>query len=104
MKVRHLTLGLGLSLGLGGAALALVPATAQASTCYPASTCTPPQIDGSPIAPAAVAPAAAAPPAAYTGASSSLAFTGADLGELTAVGLGVLGFGTVLVRRSRRPA
>lgn len=36
--------------------------------------------------------------------SSGLAVTGGDIAELTAIGLGAVGIGTVLVRRSRRTA
>ena len=35
---------------------------------------------------------------------ASLPFTGADVVELSLVGIGAVGFGTVLVRRSRRTA
>lgn len=38
------------------------------------------------------------------GTSQSLPFTGADVVELSLIGVGAVGFGTVLVRRSRRSA
>jgi uncharacterized membrane protein len=52
----------------------------------------------------AVAPAEAAQASNVAGSGSTLPFTGADVIELSLIGLGAVGIGTVLVRRSRRTA
>lgn len=41
------------------------------------------------------------PAATSTGPSGTLPFTGADVVELSVVGLGAIGVGTIMVRRSR---
>jgi hypothetical protein len=79
---------------LAGVALPLGAGIAHADDpCY--SNCTPPKVkpfDISRTAPA-VSPAST---------SRSLPFTGADVIELSLVGVGAVAAGTVLVRRSRR--
>jgi LPXTG-motif cell wall-anchored protein len=90
--------------GLVVTSMFAVPTVAGAdTTCYIGCT------------PSAVSPAAVTPPAptgsegvnstaATTNGSSSLPFTGADIGELAAVGLGAVVIGGVLTRRRRRNA
>ena len=95
--------------GLAVTSMFAVPAVAGAdTTCY--TGCTPPA-----VSPATVTPATVTPPAptgtngvnstaVTTNGSSSLPFTGADIGELAAVGLGAVVIGGVLTRRRRRSA
>ena len=88
MKTRLLGLGVGSMLAL---AAVMVPAVAaHASTCYTA--CTPTHHRG---------PAPHANDARAV-SSSELAFTGADIEEMTAIGAGALVVGGVLLRRNRR--
>ena len=80
-----------------------VPAVAGAvdPTCYP--TCTPPTVSSNSLVPSApVAPKVQpAHTTASVNGSSSLPFTGADIGELAAVGAGAIVLGGVLARRRR---
>jgi hypothetical protein len=91
MKIRWLGLGLGTILTLAGVTVPAATANAD-STCYTGCSGPPPSGHDSP------------PPAAKTVSVSStdLAFTGADIEEMTAFGAGALVVGGVLVRRSRR--
>ncbi|MGH9016993.1 MAG: hypothetical protein ACRDY1_04510 [Acidimicrobiales bacterium] len=91
MKIRLLGLGLGSILTLAGVVVPAAMASAD-STCYTGCTAPPPSghvPDGPVVKTASVA-------------SSSLAFTGADIEEMTAIGGGALLLGGVLVGRSRR--
>ena len=96
-------LGLGLGLALSTLGVMAVPTMAFAdSTCYTgcsgpatgASTPPPTQAPAEPVS-APVEPAQAP-------ASGGLAFTGADIEGMAAVGAGALVAGGLLVRRSRR--
>ena len=90
MKMRLLGLGLGSVLTLAGVMVPAVAARAD-STCYTSCSAPLPQGD---------APVTATKTDSVS--SSSLAFTGADIEEMTAFGAGALVVGGVLVRRSRR--
>jgi LPXTG-motif cell wall-anchored protein len=89
MKIRWLGLGLGTVLTLAGVIVPAATANAD-STCYTGCTPPPPSNDGPP------------PTKVVTVSSSALAFTGADIEGMTAIGGGALIAGGVLVRRSRR--
>jgi hypothetical protein len=90
MKIRWIGLGLGTVLTLAGVMVPSVTASAD-TTCYTGCSSPPPSADGP-------------PPAVKTVSvpSSHLAFTGADIEEMTVIGGGALVVGGVLVRRSRR--
>jgi len=101
MKSKLLGLGLGLTLCTLG--VAAVPATAAFAdtTCYTGcttATSSPPQV--TPVVTVVTAPPVE--PAATSTAGGALPFTGADIGEMAAVGAGALVLGGVMVRRSRR--
>jgi hypothetical protein len=96
MKIRLIGLGLGSLLTLAGVMVPAVSASADSSTCY--TGCTSPGIP--PDAPAPVTKAAAVTQVS----SGALAFTGADIGEMTVLGAGALVAGGILVRRGRRRA
>jgi hypothetical protein len=91
MKMKWLGLGFGTMLTLAGVVVPAVTASAD-STCY--IGCTPPP-PSSTDGPKPVTDAT-------TVSSGSLAFTGADIEEMTALGGGALIVGGALVRRSRR--
>jgi len=79
--------------------LLAVPGSAGAadnSGCYVG--CSPPVVSGSLVAPVTAAPTVANPNEA---GSSSLPFTGADVVELSAVGIGAVLAGGMLARRRR---
>jgi hypothetical protein len=81
------------------ASLFAVPAIAGADTCY--TGCAPPAVaNNSTVRP----PTDAANTTASVSGSSSLPFTGADVGELAAVGAGAIVVGGVLTRRRRHSA
>jgi hypothetical protein len=93
-KAKRVACGLGMGALVAFPVITMLPAAAHADTCY--TGCTSPSsgvssTDGT--GSASVSP---------TTSSNTLAFTGADLGELALIGLGAVGAGTVLVRRSRR--
>jgi hypothetical protein len=90
MRTRLLGLGLGLTLTVAGVMVPAATASAD-STCY--TGCTPTTEPGGP---------APAEPVAAKVSSSELAFTGADIEEMTAIGAGALIVGGVLLRRNRR--
>jgi hypothetical protein len=89
MRTRLLGLGLGLTLTVAGVMVPAATASAE-STCY--TGCTPVNDGGHPPA----------EPVAAKVSSSELAFTGADIEEMTAIGAGALIVGGVLLRRNRR--
>jgi hypothetical protein len=90
MKMRLLGLGLGTALTLAGVMVPAVAASAD-STCYTACPAPPPS--GHQPTPVTKTDAVS---------SSALAFTGADIEEMTAIGAGALVVGGVLMRRNRR--
>ena len=95
MKMKWLGIGFGAVMTLSGVVVPAVTAQADpASPCYP--LCTAPTQAGHDPTPAPVTKAAVAV------SSSSLAFTGADIEEMTLFGAGALIVGGTLVRRSRR--
>jgi hypothetical protein len=88
--------------GLALASLFAVPAVAGAATttCY--TGCTPGTVNNNVVAPPSTDPVSTA--ASVANGSSSLPFTGADIGELAAVGAGAIVVGGVLARRRRSAA
>jgi hypothetical protein len=93
MKIRLIGLGLGSILTLAGVMVPAVTASADSTTCYMGCTpTTPPPSSHDPL------------PVVKTESvsSSSLAFTGADIEEMTIIGGGALVAGGILMRRSRR--
>ncbi|HUI02019.1 MAG TPA: hypothetical protein VLZ77_00635 [Acidimicrobiales bacterium] len=98
MKNKLVGLGLGLALSTLGVVVAPTMASAD-STCY--TGCSTPSGSTIPTTPAVTQ--ATTPTLAKTEPiSSGLAFTGADIEEMAAVGAGALVLGGVLVRRSRK--
>ncbi len=105
---RRICIGSGLAL----TSVLSVPAMASAATpsanCY--TGCTPPTVDNNTVVPPTTSPSSSgagstSPSATLTvSGSSSLPFTGADVGELAAVGVGAIVVGGVLARRRRRTA
>jgi hypothetical protein len=92
MKIRLLGLGLGTALTLAGVMVPAVAASADSgSTCY--TGCTAPLPSGDAPVPATKTDAVS---------SGALAFTGADIEEMTVFGAGALVVGGALVRRNRR--
>ena len=96
-------------MGIGtGIALASIFAVATAvgaasTTCY--TGCTPPTVSPNSVQPPSPSTDGQPQTAAATtiaNGSSSLPFTGADIGELAAVGIGAVAIGGVLTRRRRR--
>lgn len=93
--------------GLAGVSILAVPTVAHAAdptiNCY--SSCTPPTVDGSTVGTLGPAdPGGTTDPTNQSPAvngSSSLPFTGADVVELAAIGLGAVAVGGVLARRKR---
>jgi len=96
-KAKVLACGLGMGALMAIPVIGMASGTAGAATtdgCYtgclaPTSGVTSANADGTPVT-------------SPVTSSSSLAFTGADLGEMALIGVGALGAGTLLVRRSRR--
>ena len=108
MKTMKWTQRICIGAGLAVTSMFAVPAMAGAdSTCY--TNCTPPSVsptsvpppspsgDGSP----AVASSDGSTATQVVSSSSSLPFTGADIGELAAVGAGAVVIGGILIRRRR---
>ncbi|HUY22608.1 MAG TPA: hypothetical protein VMV22_09725 [Acidimicrobiales bacterium] len=94
-------LGLGLGIAMSTFGVVAVPTMAFAdSTCY--TGCSAPGDGGTTPAPAPVQPVSAPVAPTQAPASGGLAFTGADIEGMAAVGAGALVVGGVLVRRSRR--
>lgn len=107
MRGRLVLAGMAASFGL-----VLVPgltSTAGAATCgYPAVSCAQPQLasnTGSSSAPASSGQytgAVVSPSSNTPSPTGSLPFTGADVAELSAIGVAALGAGTLLARRRRQ--
>jgi len=92
-KAKVAACGLGMGALLAIPVVTMLPGSAGAD-CYTGCTASTTGIvtssgDGTPVT-------------SPTTSSSGLAFTGADLGEMALIGVGAVGAGTVLVRRSRR--
>jgi hypothetical protein len=88
--------------GFALASMFAVPAVAGAdSTCY--TGCTPPTVNAVSVTPSTTSGSGTHTSALVNG-SSSLPFTGADIGELAAVGAGAIVIGGILVRRRRQPS
>lgn len=111
MKTMKWTQRICIGAGLAVTSMFAVPAVAGAdATCY--TGCTPPTVSPTSVPTPTTSPSDGATgtgtnavtPAATTLAngSSSLPFTGADIGELAAVGAGAIVVGGVLARRRRR--
>jgi hypothetical protein len=102
MKTMKWTQRICIGAGLAVASMIAVPTVAGAdSTCYtgcPPSTASATLV---PVAPTSTDPVHTAAVATTTNSSSSLPFTGADVGELAAVGVGAIVIGGVLTRRRR---
>jgi len=87
--------------GLALASMFAVPAVAGAAPCY--TGCVPSTVAGVSVTPTTTSSGGStAHTSALVNGSSSLPFTGADIGELAAVGAGAIVIGGVLVRRRRQ--
>jgi hypothetical protein len=103
MKTMTWTKRITLSAGLALTSLVAVPAVAGAAGCY--TGCTPPTVSSSLVTPSSTDPIhASTTTTAQVNGSSSLPFTGADVGELAVVGAGAVVVGVVLTRRRRSAA
>ena len=105
MKTMTWTKRITLSAGLALTSLVAVPAVAGATGCY--TGCTPPTVSSTlvtPPSPPRTDPLHHVTTTAQVNGSSSLPFTGADIGELAAVGAGAVVVGVVLTRRRRSAA
>ncbi|MGA2837666.1 MAG: hypothetical protein ABSF84_13810 [Acidimicrobiales bacterium] len=90
--------------GLALASVFAIPAVASASTptanCY--TGCTPSTVANNNVVPPTTSPSSGDGSTTLTvSGSSSLPFTGADVGELAAIGVGAIVVGGVLARRRR---
>jgi hypothetical protein len=86
--------------GLALASMFAVPAVAGAdTTCY--TGCTPSTVQNVSVVPSTTPVDGPARSSALVNGSSSLPFTGADIGELAAVGAGAVVIGGILARRRR---
>ena len=101
MKTMTWTKRITLSAGLALTSLVAVPAVAGADGCY--NGCTPSTVSSTLVAPPSTDPVPTSTTAQVNG-SSSLPFTGADIGELAALGAGAVVVGVVLTRRRRSAA
>jgi hypothetical protein len=102
MKRMSWTKRITISSGLALASLVAVPAVAGAAGCYP--TCTPSTVASTSVLPPASSTTHGTDPVhttAQVNGSSSLPFTGADVGELAVIGAGAVAVGVVLTRRRR---
>jgi len=104
MKRMSWTKRITISTGLVVTSLVAVPAVAGAAGCY--TGCTPPTVASTVVPPPSTNPASPSSTNPYAttaqvNGSSSLPFTGADIGELAAVGAGAVAVGVVLTRRRR---
>ena len=96
-RARALAIGIGIGIATAVPVISIFPGAASAdATCY---TGCPNPTPGSTL-PFTNGPST--PTASTSVTQSSLPFTGADIGELAVVGVGAIGAGTVLLRRSRR--
>jgi len=102
MKTMTWTKRITLSAGLALTSLVAVPAVAGADGCY--TGCNPPTVSSTLVSPPATDPVSHVTTTAQVNGSSSLPFTGADIGELAAVGAGAVVVGVVLTRRRRSAA
>jgi hypothetical protein len=106
MKRMSWTKRITISGGLALTSLVAVPAVAGAAGCYP--TCTPSTVASTSVAPPSTGSTTPGTDPVHTTAqvngSSSLPFTGADIGELAAIGAGAVAVGVVLTRRRRNAA
>jgi len=105
MKTLTWTKRMGIGTGIALASIFAVPTAvgAASTTCYTA--CTPPTVSPNSVPPPSPPSHDGAQTAASTtiaNGSSTLPFTGADIGELAAVGIGAVVIGGVLTRRRRR--
>ena len=101
MKTMTWTKRITISAGLALTSLVAVPAVAGAAGCY--TGCTPPDVHNTVVSP----PGGGTDPVhttAQVNGSSSLPFTGADIGELAIVGAGAVAVGVVMTRRRRSAA
>ncbi len=102
MKTMKWTQRICIGSGLALASVFSIPMVAGAATpdptCY--TGCTPPEVSSATVTPTTVAPSDPGSTAMVNG-SSSLPFTGADIGELAAIGAGAVVIGGVLARRRR---
>jgi len=86
------------------ASLFAVPAVAGADcNSYTGTGCTTPTVQNTSVVPPSTSTSAGTSTTAVNG-SSSLPFTGADIGELAVVGVGAVVLGGVLARRRRSAA
>jgi hypothetical protein len=104
MKRMSWTKRITISTGLALTSLVAVPAVAGAAGCYP--TCTPSTVASTSVPPPSTTTQGTDPfrTTAQVNGSSSLPFTGADIGELAAIGAGAVAVGVVLTRRRRNAA
>ena len=104
MKTMTWTKRITLSAGLALTSLVAVPAVAGAACTTGYAGCTPPTVSGTLVPPPSGDGSGHVTTAAQVNGSSSLPFTGADIGELAAVGAGAVVVGVVLTRRRRSAA
>ena len=104
MKTMKWTQRICIGTGLAAVSLFAVPTAvgATATSCY--TGCTPPAVSGTVTAPPTTITQTTDPvhTTASVSGSSSLPFTGVDVGELAAVGVGAVVIGGVLARRRRQ--
>ena len=104
MKTLTWTKRMGIGTGIALASIFAVPTAvgAASTTCYTA--CTPPTVSPNSVPPPATVTPVTDPvhTTATVNGSSSLPFTGVDVGELAAVGVGAIVIGGVLTRRRRQ--
>jgi hypothetical protein len=101
MKTLKWTQRICIGSGLALASMFAVPAVAGAdSTCY--TGCVPPTVQATSVTPSTGPGTSAVHTSAMVNGSSSLPFTGADIGELAAVGAGAIVIGGILARRRRQ--
>lgn len=104
MKTMKWTQRICIGTGLAAVSLFAVPmaAGATATNCY--TGCTPPAVGATVTAPATAITQTTDPvhTTAAVNGSSSLPFTGVDVGELAAVGVAAVVIGGVLTRRRRQ--
>ncbi len=99
MKTMTWTKRITISAGLALTSLVAVPAVAGADGCY--TGCTPPVVHNTSVTPPADGTTTPVQTTAQVDGSSSLPFTGADIGELAVVGAGAVAIGVVMTRRRR---
>jgi len=103
MKTMKWTQRICIGAGLAVTSMFAVPTVAGAdATCY--TGCTPPTVSPNSVPLTEPKLADGTHTSVMVNGSSSLPFTGADIGELAAVGVGAVVIGGVLTRRRRRTA